>query len=583
MTLELKSSFFNHDAQAGGFFPMAHVGIDISSFGKKQNTLIEGIRGTGKTHILKMIEKYYLDDFEQYRVLPIFISLAQINEHARKDPEEFRLHLHTHIVERCIETVEKYRSYLQPDQNLLQKALLAITRLFRIRKEDNIDEVLKTIKKTAEHLKFKLQFDLTSEYFKQIGKEKSESETALSVESAIKIPGLNIGVGSRSSEAESVSLESEEQIRYVGSLLAHHNASAFLIEFLKQIQILLDLDYSLILLDECSEADFKSQVEIFRLFKTIRGSGSQLPDRDACAFFIGSVYPRGETYYPVRSEDGFSFQPGQDCTTEFLQWDETDLEAYTRFFREMTLSRARHLLGYSGDFNEFLSAVFDSYDTFLLSVHCANGIPRRYLELLKQAYDKNINQVTFASLDIAIQEIANNQILSLGNLSEEDLTFMDRLISDLNGLNIDIRRKNKKYGKKDLIPQNIYFSIKRGLEHDLRRLVMQGAVHDKARMRTTRRYSRPQPIFAIDMAVAYTYRIIPPKNIVKVIRNDIPRCLSGDFNQAPFFKYIFKSGTIETESPKKLLRPGPATGKVKNWDQFLLGHDIHFQMIRNKY
>jgi len=72
--MELPNTFFNHDAQAGGFYPKSHVGIDVSRFGQHQNTLIEGIRGTGKTHVLKMISRYYLDNFERLKVLPISVN-----------------------------------------------------------------------------------------------------------------------------------------------------------------------------------------------------------------------------------------------------------------------------------------------------------------------------------------------------------------------------------------------------------------------------------------------------------------------------------------------------------------------------
>jgi hypothetical protein len=32
--MELYSRFFNHDAQAGGFYPLTHIGIDIADFAK---------------------------------------------------------------------------------------------------------------------------------------------------------------------------------------------------------------------------------------------------------------------------------------------------------------------------------------------------------------------------------------------------------------------------------------------------------------------------------------------------------------------------------------------------------------------
>ena len=164
--MELPVSFFNHDAQAGGFYPKSHVGIDVSSFGHGQNMLLEGIRGTGKTHVLKMVERHCLATFERNRVLPIFVSLAQINEHARKEPEEFRLHLYTHIVQRSVETLEKYKLKLQEDKSLLQRSLDSIKTLFCIETSKTFDEIIKDIISVSEDLRFKLQFNLTSKNFK---------------------------------------------------------------------------------------------------------------------------------------------------------------------------------------------------------------------------------------------------------------------------------------------------------------------------------------------------------------------------------------------------------------------------------
>ena len=193
--MELPNTFFNHDAQAGGFYPKAHVGIDVSRFGQHQNTLIEGIRGTGKTHILKMISRYYLDNFEKLRVLPIYISLAQISEHARKDPDEFRLHLYAHIVQRCVETAEIYRSFLQPDKALLENALLQIARLFRIKTEPEFSELLLQIKQLADLLLFKLQFDLTSKNFKDLKSDTEAVSTSTKANLGLK-PYNDMGISS---------------------------------------------------------------------------------------------------------------------------------------------------------------------------------------------------------------------------------------------------------------------------------------------------------------------------------------------------------------------------------------------------
>lgn len=549
--MELHSGFFNHDAQAGGFYPMAHVSINIADFGERQNVLIEGIRGTGKTHILKMLEKHYMDNFSEYRILPIFVSLAQINEHAKKEPEEFRLHLYTHVVEKCIETVQKYSKSLQPDRSLLDKSIAAISQLFGVKSKGEFESTIEYIRKTADHLKFKLQFDLTNDTFKTFEKEHSSSVTELKGNAQAKFPAGSVGSSLTLKDGQTSEESVEEVVTFLGTRLAHKNASQFLLEFLKQLQVALNLEHSLLLLDECSEANFDSQIEIFRLFKTIRGANTLLADKAFCAFFVGCVYPKGETYYPTRAVDGFVFQPGQDCTIEFLQWDETDIEAYVRFFEEMTLARAKYLLNYSGSFSELSTIVFENREAFLLAAYCANGIPRRYWELLKQSYDKNFLKVTIASLDIAIQEIANNQVVSSSYLNENDISFIDRLIADLNGVNIDIRRKNKIRGRVNPMPQSIYFSVKRGLEQQVSNLVIHGAVHEKSRTRTTRRRSRPEPIYAIDMAVAYTFRVIPPKSFVEVITKDVTRCASCDFNQSPYYKSISRVGPSEALSSAK--------------------------------
>lgn len=530
--MELPNTFFNHDAQAGGFYPKSHVGIDVSKLGQHQNTLIEGIRGTGKTHVLKMILRYHLDNFEKLRVFPIYISLAQISEHARKEPDEFRLHLYAHIVQKCVETAEIYRSYLQPDKTLLEKALIHVARLFKISSEPDFNELLHQIKQIADLLLFKLQFDLTSKNFKDINSDTETVSGSINASVGIKTP-VKLGFGSEVQTNQSITKGAEESLTYIGSRLVHRDAAAFLIEFLKQIQIIFGLEYSLILLDECSEASFSSQVEIFRLFKTIRGATAGLPNKNTCAFFVGTVYPKGETYYPTRDQDGFSFEIGQDCTMEFLQWDETDLDSYISFFENMTLNRAKDVLGFQGTFDDFCGEYFEDKNTFLISAYCAHGIPRRYWELIKRAYDHNAGKMLYSRAGIAIQEIASEQILGHSSLNDQDSRFIHALIRSLKSENqkTKIKNQNRKFNTR--YPQNLYFSVARKFSESLRHLIMQGAIHDKSRMRTLRRaHLRPQPVYALDMAVCYTFQVTRTDDFATAITQDLPLCRENDFKYA---------------------------------------------------
>jgi len=56
---QVNEAVFNHDAQSG-FFPDTHVtyGLDYRRFitSNPINYILEGNRGTGKTHILKMLK-----------------------------------------------------------------------------------------------------------------------------------------------------------------------------------------------------------------------------------------------------------------------------------------------------------------------------------------------------------------------------------------------------------------------------------------------------------------------------------------------------------------------------------------------
>ncbi|GAB5521469.1 MAG: hypothetical protein RhofKO_37200 [Rhodothermales bacterium] len=544
--MRLRPSFFNHDAQAGGFYPQSHVGIDIENFDQGQNILIEGIRGTGKTHVLKMLESHCVDNFSSRRVLPVFVSLAQISEHAKKNQNEFRLHLYTHIVQNCINKIHKHIGLFAPGRNLPRRAINSLLNLLGLSSSYSIDDAFFEISSTAEILRHRLEYDLTTETIKRLASHSqsvgSEDATLLGTSlSPIRIEARS----ERSLSSQSLS-QKELAANFIGSRLAHKNAQRYLVEFLQHVQAVLDLEYVLLLIDECSEASRDAQVEIFRLFKTIRGAQSLVPGRDSCAFFIGSVYPKGQTYYPNRNDDGFSFEPGQDCTVEFLQWDETDVDSYMSFFREMTLKRARQFVEKESDILlDIESELFEEPEAFYLAAYCAHGIPRRYWEILKRAYDRPSSKVLTSGVSYAVQEIADNYLLSYGDLRKHDINLINEILDRLMSKNIDIRYKNNKGNYlSNPIPQTIYISVAREVLHLLNMLTMKGVVHNKARMRTKSK-KKIQSIFALDLSIAYTFRVVPQKFFVSTIDRDLPRIVANGFDQALELKGPAKTDYIK--------------------------------------
>lgn len=543
MTLPI--NFFNHDAQAGGFFPQAHVGIDISGIGNRQNTLIEGIRGTGKTHILKMLKRFHVENFSTNRVLPIYVSLAQINEYVKKEPDEFRVQLYARVVDACIETLEAEKGFLTEDKRKASSAFKTIRRVFGITDDgdiQDIDESITQIKSLAEELLFQLSYDLTAEQLKSAAINEDSTSKTISAEGKFT-SGVHSGsasLGYRDGEKQTVSVERSIQI--MGSRLVHKNAAEFIIRFLQQIQVILDLNYSLVLLDECSEASPEAQIEIFRFFKAIRGSTSVSPGVDDCAFFVGTVYPKSKTNYPSRENDGFSFEPGQDCAMEFVQWDETDAETYFEFFENMLISRAKVVLDYKSEISTFIRDYFDAHDTFVLAAFCANGIPRRFWELTKRAYDQGIDKISHNRMRIAVQEIVNEQVLGHKSLDSDDQRIVQYIVKILTQKNEDARVKNRKLDK-NTNAQGVYFSILPANLNKLQNLVMQGAIHDKSRMKSRRHSLIPHPIFGLDIAIAYAFRAIPEKNFAQVSQKDFPRCPANGFANAASFEPPKKKGS----------------------------------------
>lgn len=566
--MALPVSFFNHDAQAGGFYPQAHVGFDVVGIGNRQNTLIEGIRGTGKTHILKMIQRYHLENFSKTKVLPIYVSLAQLSEYVKRDPDEFRVQLYARIVDASIETLEANSGFVNEEQSIISEAVTGMKRALGLEStptfSDFTSEIVR-IRQCAEELLYQLSYDLTAQNLKASSTSSDKNTDKISL--LAKVSGMLFSgsvSGSKFTEHQA-SEASEGTVHLLGSRLVHNNAAEFIIKFLQEIQKIIDLEYSLILLDECSEASAEAQIEIFRFFKAVRGCTSAIAGKDECAFFVGTVYPRGETNYPDRQTYGFSFEPGQDCTVEFIQWDETDVESYSEFFEKMLVNRARAILDFEGNIRDFIKLHFEDDSTFRLAIFCANGIPRRFWELVRRAYDSGTNKISKNRLKIASQEIVSDQILSHHYLDEGDQAVVQYIIKIIAQRNEETRVKNKKSGGK-ILPQGVYFSILPRNVEKLYRLIMQGAVHDKSRMKARRQSLRPHPVYALDVAVAYAFRAIPERDFEKVAARDFSRAPANGFANAASFeppRQSRKAGKAWPKMPNTVAPPGDKLELVK--------------------
>lgn len=512
VAIEIESNFFHHDAQAGGFFPRTHInpGFDIDSLisGPGQNLLIEGIRGTGKTHILRMVVSRLIETYDKNKILPVYFSLATVSEWEDSDIRIFRLQLYANIVAKAISTIEDRKSEISYKKEGIEKTITSIKNMFGIKSESDIDIILDKIKNLNE----KLLEKLTTNPNNIIKSEKSENSEKYSI-------GLAKTVQANWDDVYS-SIE-EKEVQYVVKALAYENAALFIVEFLKQLKEILGCKYTLILLDECSDVSEAAQKEIFRLLKLIRGACTT-DLQMSYAYFFASVYPIYATSYPP------NFEPGQDAGVEYLQLDELSDE-YESFFLNLTQKRLEYI--FDKPIKEPISEIFESDKAFYLAVYASNGIPRRYFEILKQGYGNlcqradsdeiNIQKISQKDIETSIQTIVTNQIIS-HKLKENDLKIIDEVVRRISQRNKKVDTENQR--KKKNVPANVYFTISRSQYSRFTPLLLQGCLHDKNRTRLKKYWKEDGTrgsLLMLDLALAFQRGAILKQKAVNIYRYDL--------------------------------------------------------------
>ena len=519
--VKLEPQFFNHDAQAGGFFPSTHVNqsFDIEKFiqSRGKNGIIEGIRGTGKTHILKMVANRYLLDFSKFKVIPVYVSLAKLSQFSENEIKRFRMQLYANIVLESINFIEKHELVLDyPKKETSLGALSLLKRLFRIKTEKDFQGTIREIKQLNESLLQKLTYNPQNVSIRQADTVKGGIQT--------KLTPL---VAELTSESER-----EKKVDFIGTNLSHENAAEFISQYFKQLKNTLELSFSLILLDECSETSKKGQIEVFRLLKLIRGA-SEADIKQNYIYFLAAAYPPLATYYPSRIQgDSFNFELGQDASVDYLQLDET-LEEYESFFSELTKKRLKYLSGNGSSSQEAnILDIFDTPRAFTLAVYAANGIPRRYIEIMKQAYD-NLQQrssataeanrkITFRDVEAAIQIVVSNGILAQNRLTQRDFAYLDEIVNRFARRNKKQETENKE--KEKPVPAIVYFTTARSQISYLANLIIQGAIHDKARTRVRKFYREEAlqgELMSLDLAVAFYNGAIAKSRAAEIFKKDL--------------------------------------------------------------
>ena len=327
--------------------------------------------------------------------------------------------------------------------------------------------------------------------------------------------------------------QKKEQVEQIINSLVHNNASRYIVEFFKGLQNILKLDYSLLLLDEISGVGAKTQVEVFRLLRLIRGS-TETHSGSNFLYFIGSVYPTEKTNYPSVSKGyDFDFIQGEDCSMEYLEMDVLHDE-YEQFFKYIIENRLKI---YHSNYTEGILSIFEDEKSFLLAAYTANGLPRRFFEILSTAYSEGtkkflsetgIKKLDFSSISSAIQHIVDSQTLNESQLTEEDLMYLEeKIIPRLTTRNTSAETKNEARSEENKLPVHVFISVSRSDRRKLSNLIYRGVIHNLGKTRKSKNsYSSESEykgiMLMLDLSVAFYHRVFNVQRSVDYFTKDLP-------------------------------------------------------------
>jgi len=247
-----------------------------------------------------MISTRLIENFKDIRVLPVYLSMAEISEYVTQDTNLFRIHLYSTIILQTIDTIKNNKAIInKKSTSVISKVLNELSALFGLTESTDIDYLISQIEEYSKYLRNSVLNNPVK--LSQITKDVEEYTGGLS--------SSGISLSGKSSNEDSLSID------YLTVQLSHLNASKFITQFFKYLSELFDLHHTVLLMDECSDLPTDAQTEIFRLFK-----------------LIGGVYPPQSTAYPSRALGAtFDFEPGDDCSIEYLEID-IQVSFYENFF-----------------------------------------------------------------------------------------------------------------------------------------------------------------------------------------------------------------------------------------------------------
>ncbi len=520
--ISLNTDFFNHDAQVK-FSPSTHIdsGLDIDGLIKSgSNILIQGIRGTGITHILKMVQSISLSTYIENKVLPIYFSLGRLTWLVDEPIGIYRVHLYANIINEAISIIEEYKNIIKPaklDKDE-KEPINSIQSMFGLKTSNDINVILREIKSI--HNELISDFTSIAKSVKNMEYKTNQSQANVELNLLKTIKASIKGKGG---------IYQKQEIDTLIDNLLYHNPANLLYKFFDQVKKIMGIRNIILLLDECNIGDHEKQLEIFELLKIIR-SGTHNSKCGNYIYFWASFYPPFATNFPALSKgDKFDFHAGHDARSEYLQLNEL-AGYYTTFFSELTRKRLEQ--NFDKTIENPIDEAFESEEAFLLAAYCSNGIPRRYLEILMQSHEdlrsrsRNkpgpTQKISLSDVHGSVNLIASQQVRAPGNLSKLDEELLDKIIHMLLVNNRDSNQAT------------VYFTINRSQIDRFKNLLIYGCIHDTGLTRYKTHMSMlgaQGPLYMLDLSIAYQSGVITKDRFIDTFKRDLRDILKrGELN-----------------------------------------------------
>ena len=367
--------------------------VFVDTLKARQNQIIYGRRGTGKTHILKRLEEEYIFKFDEYRVVPIFVNGSKLKIQANiiaETPQAIALSLYIEFVKTLVGNLHDFINS-QLDASILDK--------FFTGSQTQTAQKAQTIARELYDL-----LVIGEVRFLPAGEASDEVQTLN--ETAAKVSsGMDFNLSDPRSLGWKINLSAKRNREAKKSGVTFRKIKGQVILPFSQVAIkiqelltLLDGSSLVVLFDEWSDIDQRldTQPYLADMIKRTLSSITQMHVKLACipirTLLATPITP--DNLIPIGYEEGDDISA--DVDLDSIVCLQNDLGQFLPFFMillkkhmGMTLEWVKSME--MPEFEKFVcNEVFEEPDVFSELCQASAGVPRDFLQLFRNAISMQV-------------------------------------------------------------------------------------------------------------------------------------------------------------------------------------------------